>query len=53
MVLPSADGLLRLVELSGEADMTSQQLLAGQVPPPPEARGFLNTVARAQTIATR
>ena len=34
-------------------DMTSQQLLAGQVPPPPEARGFLNTVARAQTIATR
>jgi len=31
--------------------MTSQQLLAGQVPAPPEARNFLNTVARAQTVA--
>ena len=34
-------------------DMSSQQLLAGQVPPPPEARSFLNTVARTQTIASR
>jgi SH3 domain-containing YSC84-like protein 1 len=32
-------------------DMTSQQLLPGQVPAPPEARNFLNTVARAQTVA--
>ncbi|PYY17229.1 MAG: hypothetical protein DMG60_12355 [Acidobacteria bacterium] len=31
--------------------MTSQQLLAGQVPAPPEARNFLTTVARAQTVA--
>ena len=38
--------------LYGQA-MTSQQLLAGQVPTPPEAKGFLNTVARAQTVATR
>ena len=34
-------------------DMNSQQLLAGQVPPPPEAKGFLATVARAQTVASR
>jgi len=31
--------------------MTSQQLLAGQVPPPPEAKNFLNTVQHAQTMA--
>jgi len=29
----------------------SKQLLAGTVPAPPEARDFLNTVARAQTVA--
>jgi len=34
-------------------EMNSQQLLAGQVPVPPEARGFLNTVARSQTVAAR
>jgi SH3 domain-containing YSC84-like protein 1 len=33
-------------------DMSSQQLLAGQVPPPAEARSFLNTVARTQTVAS-
>ena len=32
-------------------ELTSKQLLAGTVPPPPEARDFLNTVARAQTVA--
>jgi lipid-binding SYLF domain-containing protein len=31
--------------------LTSQELLAGTVPPPPEARDFLNVVARAQTVA--
>lgn len=31
--------------------ISSQQLLAGSVPAPPEARDFLNTVARAQTVA--
>jgi len=34
-------------------DMNSQQVLAGQVPPPPEAKGFLETVARAQTVASK
>ena len=33
--------------------VTSQQLLAGQKPVPPEARGFLNAVQRAQTVASR
>ena len=32
-------------------EMSTQQLLAGQVPAPPEARSFLNTVARVQTVA--
>jgi SH3 domain-containing YSC84-like protein 1 len=32
-------------------EVTPKQLLAGTVPPPPEARDFLNTVARAQTVA--
>lgn len=32
-------------------ELTSKQLLAGTVPPPTEAREFLNTVARAQTVA--
>ena len=32
-------------------DMTSQQLLAGHVPPPAGARSFLNTIAHAQTVA--
>jgi SH3 domain-containing YSC84-like protein 1 len=32
-------------------EVTSQQLLAGTVTPPPEARDFLNTVARARTVA--
>ena len=32
-------------------DMGSQQLLSGQVPPPPDARAFLNVVSRAQTVA--
>src|SRR5262245_4384953 len=32
-------------------EIDSKQLLAGTVPPPPEARDFLNTVARAQTVA--
>jgi lipid-binding SYLF domain-containing protein len=32
-------------------DVTSQQLLAGSIPPPAEARDFLNTVARARTEA--
>jgi lipid-binding SYLF domain-containing protein len=31
--------------------MTTQQLLAGQVPPPPEARSFLAAVSRAQNVA--
>lgn len=31
--------------------MSSQQLLSGQVPPPPDARSFLNAVSRAQTVA--
>ncbi|MBV8208147.1 MAG: lipid-binding SYLF domain-containing protein [Acidobacteria bacterium] len=30
---------------------TSRELLAGQVPPPPQARDFLNAVARAETVA--
>jgi|SRR6185437_5653225 SH3 domain-containing YSC84-like protein 1 len=34
-------------------DMTSQQLLAGQVPPPTDAKAFLDAVARAQTVANR
>ena len=34
-------------------DETSQALLAGQVPPPPDAKGFLNAVARAQTVAQK
>jgi len=34
-------------------DMASQQLLAGQVPPPTDARPFLDAVARAQTVASR
>jgi len=34
-------------------DQTSQQLLAGQVPPPPDAKPFLNAVARAQTVAQK
>ena len=34
-------------------DETSQQLLAGQVPAPPDARTFLNAVARAQTVAQK
>jgi lipid-binding SYLF domain-containing protein len=34
-------------------DETSQQLLAGQVPPPPDARAFLNAVARAHTVAMK
>src|SRR6185312_2646224 len=33
--------------------MTSQQLLAGQTPAPPEARSFLNAVQRAHTVASR
>src|SRR3954469_11958005 len=33
-------------------DMTNQQLLAGQVPAPPDARNFLNTVAHTQTVAS-
>jgi SH3 domain-containing YSC84-like protein 1 len=32
-------------------EVPSKQLLAGAVPAPPEARDFLNTVARAQTVA--
>ena len=32
-------------------NMTSQQLLAGQVPPPPDARNFLAAVSRAQSVA--
>ena len=32
-------------------DLTTQELLAGKVPPPPAARDFLNAVARAQTVA--
>ena len=34
-------------------DETSQALLAGQVPPPPAAKGFLNAVSRAQTVAQK
>ena len=34
-------------------DETSQQLLAGQVPAPPDARPFLNAVAQAHTVAQR
>lgn len=34
-------------------DQTSQQLLAGQVPPPPDAKTFLDAVARAQTVAQK
>jgi lipid-binding SYLF domain-containing protein len=34
-------------------DESNQQLLAGQVPPPPEARTFLNAVAQARTVAQR
>lgn len=34
-------------------DTASQQILTGQVQAPPEARGFLNAVQRAQTVATR
>ena len=34
-------------------DETSQQLLAGQVPAPPDARPFLNAVQRAQTVAMK
>jgi lipid-binding SYLF domain-containing protein len=30
---------------------SSQQLLSGQVPAPPDARSFLNVVSRAQTVA--
>jgi lipid-binding SYLF domain-containing protein len=33
--------------------INSQQLLAGQTPPPPEAKSFLNTVARTQNVASR
>ncbi len=33
--------------------ITSQQLLAGQTPSPPEANSFLDTVARAQKVASR
>jgi SH3 domain-containing YSC84-like protein 1 len=32
-------------------EMSSQQLLSGQVPAPPDARSFINAVARTQTIA--
>jgi lipid-binding SYLF domain-containing protein len=32
-------------------DMSTQQLLAGQVPTPPDARTFINAVSRAQTVA--
>jgi lipid-binding SYLF domain-containing protein len=34
-------------------EQTSQQLLAGQVPPPPDAKPFLDAVARAQTVAQK
>ena len=34
-------------------DTASQQILTGQVQAPPEARGFLNAVQRAQTVASR
>lgn len=34
-------------------DETSEQLLAGQVNPPPEAKPFLNAVARAHTVAQK
>ena len=34
-------------------DTASQQILTGQVQAPPEARGFLNAVQRAQTLASR
>ncbi|MBV9144991.1 MAG: lipid-binding SYLF domain-containing protein [Acidobacteria bacterium] len=34
-------------------DMTSPQVLGGNVPAPPDARPFLNAVARAQTVAQR
>ena len=34
-------------------DESSQQLLAGQVPPPPDARSFLNAVAHARTVAQK
>jgi lipid-binding SYLF domain-containing protein len=34
-------------------DETNQQLLAGQVPAPPEAKTFLNAVAQARTVAQR
>jgi lipid-binding SYLF domain-containing protein len=33
--------------------VASQQLLAGRMSPPPEAKSFLDTVARAQTVASR
>jgi lipid-binding SYLF domain-containing protein len=32
-------------------ELPSKDLLAGAVPPPPEARDFINTVARAKTMA--
>lgn len=34
-------------------DETSQQLLAGQVPAPPDAKTFLNAVAQARSVAQR
>lgn len=34
-------------------DETSQQLLAGQVPAPPDAKTFLNAVAQARAVAQR